>query len=363
MTVFMRPSGIHYLGEFFDCSCNVLDDADALAGILEQAIRLMGFTHVETVCHSFKPVGVTVVCIIGESHVAVHSYPEARHLTIDIFTCSGDPFELFMYLKDQFQVKEYKFRKFFRGKELKEVESNIVLTASNYGLDVQYSVSGWILSKTTAFQKVDIITNPQFGKMVFLDHNIQLSEYDHEVYNEELMAGITDFSKDCSILILGGGDGTLLHKLRSEGFFNVGLVDIDREFVEISAEFLRDFNGGALDDTGGIVFDDACHFLLEQHGQYDVIISDMTVYPESFTTKQREVYFTDLFDRIEKSLNPGGMFRFQCSSVYDESSYELFNDLLKRKFPLLSFNSRYLPSFCKEWVFGSAQKDPARRKP
>ena len=350
----MRPVGVHYLGEFFNCSCIDLDDSAKLAEIIENAVIKNGFSLVETVSHRFNPVGVTVVCIIGESHIAVHSYPEASHITIDVFTCSGNPSELFFYLKDKFEPSEFKFRKFFRGKELLEVESNMVVTASNYGLDVQYLVSDWILSKKTAYQKVDVIINPQFGKMVFLDNNLQLSEYDHTIYDNELLSGVEAYKKNSQILILGGGDGTLLSKLKNRGFVNIEIVDIDQEFVEISSNYLKDMNHDVLNDFDGFHFADAGEFLEECTKKFDIIISDMTVYPESFTTQNRESYFCSLFSSINEKLKPEGIFRFQCSSVYDIESSKLFSRLLGENFSDLKFNKRYIPSYCKEWLFGTA---------
>ncbi|MCK5683465.1 S-adenosylmethionine decarboxylase, partial [bacterium] len=55
----MRPVGVHYLGEFFNCSCNDLDDSAKLAEIIENAVIKNGFSLVETVSHRFNPVGVT----------------------------------------------------------------------------------------------------------------------------------------------------------------------------------------------------------------------------------------------------------------------------------------------------------------
>jgi len=42
----------------------------------------------------FMPYGVSVVVLIAESHVSVHTYPEHDYLAIDIFTCGETDPEL-----------------------------------------------------------------------------------------------------------------------------------------------------------------------------------------------------------------------------------------------------------------------------
>ena len=37
----------------------------------------------------FEPYGVTAVCLLSESHISIHSWPEKGEAAVDIFTC-GD---------------------------------------------------------------------------------------------------------------------------------------------------------------------------------------------------------------------------------------------------------------------------------
>ena len=84
----MKPLGSQILAEFVNCAGDVLDDEAALEDILVTGIQRCGLALISTNVHKFDPVGATVVAVIGESHVVVHTYPEARHASIDIFTCS-----------------------------------------------------------------------------------------------------------------------------------------------------------------------------------------------------------------------------------------------------------------------------------
>ena len=71
-----------------------------------------------------------------------------------------------------------------------------------------------ILSKKTRFQRVDIIDNYEFGRVVILDDKIQSAEADEFVYHEALVhpAMITHPNPE-SVLVLGGGEGRRLENL------------------------------------------------------------------------------------------------------------------------------------------------------
>jgi S-adenosylmethionine decarboxylase len=46
------------------------------------------FTVVQTAFHKFLPHGETRIYILSESHVAVHTYPEHRYVSTDIYICN-----------------------------------------------------------------------------------------------------------------------------------------------------------------------------------------------------------------------------------------------------------------------------------
>jgi spermidine synthase len=84
------------------------------------------------VSHKFDPVGVTVVSIINESHVAIHTYPENQHASIDIFHCStesGSLFELIDYLKAGLQAQTLEAVELRRGKGLEVIEGVSIRSA------------------------------------------------------------------------------------------------------------------------------------------------------------------------------------------------------------------------------------------
>ncbi len=52
------------------------------------ATQKSGATMFKTVKHEFFPHGLTAVVILGESHTALHSFPESCAVWVEIATCS-----------------------------------------------------------------------------------------------------------------------------------------------------------------------------------------------------------------------------------------------------------------------------------
>jgi len=66
-----------------------LDDPVALRATLDSAVARGGFTPFETVVVKFTPHGVTACAVVGESHLALHSWPEEGRLFFDVASCGG----------------------------------------------------------------------------------------------------------------------------------------------------------------------------------------------------------------------------------------------------------------------------------
>jgi len=82
--------GKHVLAEFYDCDRTKLDDEAFLRRQAVAAARAMGATIVGVHSHRYQPQGVSVVIILAESHLSLHTWPEFDLASIDIFVCNPD---------------------------------------------------------------------------------------------------------------------------------------------------------------------------------------------------------------------------------------------------------------------------------
>ena len=99
--------GKHILGEFFECA-NLPSDPDHLREQMENVAELIGATIVQSVFHEFNPHGLSGVVVIAESHLAIHTWPEYRCASVDLFSCSVslDPLPGLKYLATEFQAAQ-----------------------------------------------------------------------------------------------------------------------------------------------------------------------------------------------------------------------------------------------------------------
>ncbi len=76
------------LAIFEDCPSDFLDDANALRRTLDAAVVAGPFTGLGSLVVPFSPQGVTACAVVGESHIALHTWPEEGRLFVDIASCS-----------------------------------------------------------------------------------------------------------------------------------------------------------------------------------------------------------------------------------------------------------------------------------
>jgi S-adenosylmethionine decarboxylase len=81
--------GKHYLLNLYGCDFDVLNNENYLRNLIKLAAETSGATVLETISNKFAPHGVTAICLLSESHISIHTWPEKGEAAVDIFTC-GD---------------------------------------------------------------------------------------------------------------------------------------------------------------------------------------------------------------------------------------------------------------------------------
>src|ERR1044072_1623872 len=79
----------HFIIEMHDCISTALNDPQAIHDALNSVADLLGVKVIETTHHQFVPHGITCLFLVSSSHFALHSWPEHKFVTVDIFIC-GD---------------------------------------------------------------------------------------------------------------------------------------------------------------------------------------------------------------------------------------------------------------------------------
>lgn len=81
--------GKHYLLNLYGCSFVLLNDEHLLVDLLENAAVASGATVIQTISKKFDPQGVTVICLLSESHISIHTWPECGRAAVDVYTCGN----------------------------------------------------------------------------------------------------------------------------------------------------------------------------------------------------------------------------------------------------------------------------------
>lgn len=87
--------GLHLTADLYDCegASQLLVCAQALGELCRAQIRAARLTQVGETWVSFpasegRPGGVTGTVLLAESHLAVHTWPELGHATLDVYVCN-----------------------------------------------------------------------------------------------------------------------------------------------------------------------------------------------------------------------------------------------------------------------------------
>ena len=82
--------GIHLLGEWYGCPADTPEftRAEPLRDLCVHAARDAGLTVVGDRFFQFEPQGVTGTVLLAESHIAIHTWPEAGFVTVDVYVCN-----------------------------------------------------------------------------------------------------------------------------------------------------------------------------------------------------------------------------------------------------------------------------------
>ncbi|MFZ5559858.1 MAG: adenosylmethionine decarboxylase [Patescibacteria group bacterium] len=68
----------------------LLDDDRILEDNLLNALKEDRFTILGKASHRFQPHGYTLVVLLAESHVSIHTYPEHNSLFFYLYSCRGE---------------------------------------------------------------------------------------------------------------------------------------------------------------------------------------------------------------------------------------------------------------------------------
>jgi spermidine synthase len=83
-------NGLHLIGDMSGCRCDpqLLLDGKRFEEVCVGMVQAAGLAVMEARFHQFEGSGFTGTVVLAESHVAIHTWPETKGLTLDVYVCN-----------------------------------------------------------------------------------------------------------------------------------------------------------------------------------------------------------------------------------------------------------------------------------
>jgi S-adenosylmethionine decarboxylase proenzyme len=81
-------SGKHLIMDIKEINnISLLNDRDGLNAVLTGICQRHNYNILNTIEHLFDPVGISIIFLLYESHITIHTFPEKRYIAFDLYTC------------------------------------------------------------------------------------------------------------------------------------------------------------------------------------------------------------------------------------------------------------------------------------
>jgi S-adenosylmethionine decarboxylase len=103
-----KSSGKHMICDIKNIrNKNLIHDLKKMELLLETICKAYDFTVLNRASHEFSPQGLSILYLLSESHISIHTFPERDYIALDIYTCreykdNSIYLEIYDYLIDSF---------------------------------------------------------------------------------------------------------------------------------------------------------------------------------------------------------------------------------------------------------------------
>jgi len=112
----VRCAGVHLIVDLH--GAKRLDDIDHIEATLRRCVEAARATLLHIHLHHFQPSGVSGVAVLAESHISIHTWPEAGYAALDVFMCgSANPDACIPVLREAFSAERVGVNEMLRGQD------------------------------------------------------------------------------------------------------------------------------------------------------------------------------------------------------------------------------------------------------
>jgi len=199
---------------------------------------------------------------------------------------------------------------------------------------------------TTACDSVVIAESAVFGRMLFLDGELQSAAADEHIYHEALVHPVMSLTTADNVLVIGGGEGATVREVLKWSPKHVDWVDIDGELVDLCRLHLE-WAPNVYNDPVVHFYSEDIRAVLPTLGIYNVIILDLPD-PDGDTGY---LYSDAFMQGIHAHLALDGCIVTHCGPVRPFGNIGDGFQRLRPQFGAQRFYTQMIPSFQSEWGF------------
>ena len=221
-----------------------------------------------------------------------------------------------------------------------------------------------LLSRESEYQKIEVLRSREFGRVLVLDGSITLTEKDEFIYHEMIVhVPMAVHPEVKRVLIVGGGDGGVLHQLVSYPTIEaIDMVEIDPLLVQVCKKFFPKLAASFSDPRVTVIHEDGLRYVRRVAATYDLIIVDSSDPAE----RGANLFSREFFGNCFKALDEDGIVVNQHESPFYSQDASMVQDIYRKTravFPIDRLYQVHLPSFPSgHWLFGFMSKtlDPLK---
>jgi S-adenosylmethionine decarboxylase len=111
----VRCAGVHLIVDLH--GAKGLDDIDLIEVTLRRCVEASQATLLHIHLHHFQPNGVSGVAVLAESHISIHTWPDAGYAALDVFMCGkASPDACIPVLREAFGAERVEVNELLRGR-------------------------------------------------------------------------------------------------------------------------------------------------------------------------------------------------------------------------------------------------------
>lgn len=194
-----------------------------------------------------------------------------------------------------------------------QLSKNLIWEEQTPASGLYFKVKKWLHREQSPFQRIEVIENETYGRVLLLDGLVQTTEADEFFYHEMLVQpALHCHPAPEAVLIIGGGDGGALREVLKHPVKKVIMVEIDERVVEVATKFFSWLEPCLKDERAKIVLADGNDYIATTKEKFDIILVDSSdpVGPSEVLHRQ------EFFLKLKKIMRPRGIITAQSGSAF-----------------------------------------------